>query len=267
MLTASNPALGVCIMSILAEESPHVRPLVAWRALRTLLRNGEDTKQVFIIGEALRGRSGMRCFERFRRTEVGRSVLAGERSLLSVLGDRAALAALPQATLGHRYHDFMAEENLSADGLIDAFNAAGTSPLSDPLRRFRERSRDQHDLQHVVTGYGRDGLGEICLLAFAYAQTGNRGLGAIALAGTFKVARALRGQPVFTAVVQAYRHGRAAAVLIEQDWEALLSQPLRNVRRNLGIEEPTLYRRILKGVGRDKAAAQDTRPDALAAEF
>jgi ubiquinone biosynthesis protein COQ4 len=253
-------------MSILTEESPRIRPLVAWRALRALLRNGEDTKQVFIIGDALRGRSGQRSFERFRGTEVGRAVLAGERSLLSVLGDRAALASLPQMTLGHCYHDFMAEENLSADGLVDASNAAHTNHVSDELRRFRERGRDQHDLQHVVTGYGRNGLGEICLLAFAYAQTGNRGLGVIALAGMFKVARALPGQKVRAAVFQAYRHGRAAAVLIDQDWEALLDQPLRNVRRNLGVCEPTIYRRILRGAS-GKTVAADTPPDALAAEF
>ena len=38
-----------------------------------------------------------------------------------------------------------------------------------------------HDLWHVTTGYGRDALGELSLLAFTYAQEQNRGIGAIAL--------------------------------------------------------------------------------------
>ena len=29
-----------------------------------------------------------------------------------------------------------------------------------------DRLRDIHDLQHVMTGYGRDTLGELCLLSF-----------------------------------------------------------------------------------------------------
>ena len=40
-----------------------------------------------------------------------------------------------------------------------------------------------HDLWHVTTGYGRDALGELSLLAFTYAQEKNRGIGAIVLYG------------------------------------------------------------------------------------
>ena len=46
-----------------------------------------------------------------------------------------------------------------------------------------------HDLWHVTTGYGRDALGELSLLAFTYAQEQNRGIGAIALYGYWKVGR------------------------------------------------------------------------------
>jgi ubiquinone biosynthesis protein COQ4 len=210
-------------MSIVAEESTRIRPLVAWRALRALLRNGEDTKQVFIIRDALRGRSGQRAFERFRATELGRAVLAGK-----------------QGTLGRVYHDFMAEENLTADGLVEASNAAGGTPVSSEVRLFRERGRDQHDLHHVVTGYGRNGLGEVCLLTFNYAQNRNRGLGVIALAGAIRTARALPGQPVWRCVAEAYRHGKAAARLMDQDWEALIAEPLAPLRGRLGIQEPVL---------------------------
>ena len=40
-----------------------------------------------------------------------------------------------------------------------------------------------HDLWHVTTGYGRDALGELSLLAFTYAQEKIEGIGAIVLYG------------------------------------------------------------------------------------
>jgi ubiquinone biosynthesis protein COQ4 len=252
-------------MSTIAQESTRIRPLVAWRALRALFRNGEDTKQVFIIGDALRGRSGLRAFEKFRATALGPAVLSGQRELLPVLCDRQRLAALPDGTLGRLYHGFMAEENLTADGLVDASRAGSSQSSSTEVQRFRDRMRDQHDLHHVSTGYGRDGLGEVCVLAFGYAQTRNRGIGVIALMGMIKIARILPGQPVRAAVVQAYRQGRAAAPLYQQDWEALLALPLEEVRERLGIKPPTVYRAILAAM-RSAAASNQSRPAAMAAE-
>jgi|HubBroStandDraft_1064217.scaffolds.fasta_scaffold00015_80 ubiquinone biosynthesis protein COQ4 len=265
-LERTEPDNGSCSMSILAQESTRIRPLVALRALRALFREGGDTKQVFIIGDALRGRSGERAFERFRRSGVGRAVLAEKRSLLAVLSDRARMAALPVGSLGRTYHDFMAVEDLSADGLVEAAKAAGVTAPSDEQRIFRERNRDQHDLHHVTTGYGRDPLGEICLLTFGYAQTRNRGMGIIALAGAFKGARAFPKQPIWAAVRQAYRHGRAAATLVEQDWEALLPQSLETVRRRLAIQEPTLYQRISAALRSGEAVLPLAQAPALAAE-
>lgn len=253
-------------MSMIAEDSQRIRPLVAFRALRALFRNGEDTKQVFIIGDAMRGRTGERVYNHFRTTELGGEVLEGRRRpLIDTLSDSAHLAALADNTLGRTYHDFMAVENLTADGLVDASKAAGSAVRSPEVQRFRERARDQHDLQHVTTGYGRDGLGEVCLLAFGYAQTGNRGIGVIALAGMLKIKRALPGQKVISAVWQAYRHGRKARTLLEQDWEALLDQNLQQVRAGLGIREPSAYRRIVAAVERGEIVPRLPPQQAMAA--
>ena len=112
------------------------------------------------------------------------------------------------------------------------------------FKRYVERMRDQHDLWHVVTQYGRDTLGETCLLAFTYAQTGNRGVGIIALVGAWNTRREF-GKGVFGAVWAAYRAGRHASWLPEQDWEALLPLPLADVRRQLAIPPPTAYRQVL----------------------
>ena len=47
--------------------------------------------------------------------------------------------------------------------------------------------------------------------------------------------------PVFGAIRQGQRHGKAAKAIIEQDIRALLAEPLDAARARLGIAEPTLY--------------------------
>ena len=100
--------------------SYRLHPIAALRAVRNLMRNREDTHQVFLLIEALRGKTTLRQFARFRQTETGRAVLGEHRRLLDRLSDRASLAALPAGTLGRAYYDFMASENLSAEGLVEA---------------------------------------------------------------------------------------------------------------------------------------------------
>ena len=94
-----------------------------------------------------------------------------------------------------------------------------------------------------MTQYGRDELGEACLLAFTYAQTKNRGVGVICLAGCFKLSE-YYGFGVFKAAWQAYRDGKRAAWLPGQDWEALLRLPIHEVRQTLGIREPQDYQAL-----------------------
>ena len=242
-----------------------IRPIVALKALSALLRDPEDTKQVFLVTEALNGNAGMRSFERFKRSPVGQKVLGEKRDLLDRLCDQASLARLPRGTMGREYHEFMSSEGLTADGLVEASKAERTDDMSEDVRRFADRGRDWHDLQHVLTGYGRDGLGEVCVLMFLCAQSWNPGLLLIVFAGMFKVASEIPDQPVKRAVWEAWRHGRKAAWLAGLDWEGLLTQPLDKIRPALEVGTPVVYRKILADYRAKKAANTDEAP-ALAAE-
>src|SRR6516164_5102083 len=236
---------------------PRLHPIAALRAVRKLMSNGEDTQQVFLLIEALRGKTTLRQFARFRQTETGRAVLSENRRLLDRLSDRASLAGLPAGSLGRAYYDFMASENLSAEGLVE-MSQIPRPPASDAVTLFRERNREIHDLLHVVTGYGRDPLGEACLVAFSYAQTGLKGFAVIAVFAGRKIARRHPGQPVRRAVFEGYRHGRAAGWLPGADWEALLTQPVEAIRAQFAVKPPTYYRTILAAVHRleDGASAE-----------
>ena len=98
---------------------PRIQPLVAIKALRRLLRDPEQTEEVFVILRALTGRSVLNAFNRFKKAEVGQAILNEQRDLVSVLEDRDALRAMPQGSLGRAYLHFVAKEAISAGGLIE----------------------------------------------------------------------------------------------------------------------------------------------------
>ena len=213
-----------------------LHPLVAVRAMRSLMATG-DTAQVFVILRAMRGRSGLIAFQRFAASPVGSAVLRERRDLLSVLADRESLRHLPSGSLGRAYLAFMEAENLSAQGLVEASQNWEKDPAPPDVALFRNRMRELHDVNHTVTGYGRDPLGELCLLTFMYRQTGNLGM-------LLMVAMAWKKLPGHgrKAVREAWRNGKRANWLPGQDWEALLARPLDQVRRELSITTPMLYR-------------------------
>lgn len=216
-----------------------LRPGEAIRALRALLRNPEDTEKVFVIARALSGKSLLRGFNRFSGTPVGRRVLSDETALLDVLRNRAYLRSLSTGSLGRAYLSFMETENISADGLVEA-SVSEEMQMEPGLRRYAERLRDMHDLWHVTTGYGRDTMGEVCLLGFTFAQTRNPALAFIAIIGALKVARE-QDRRVLSALWAGYRAGRRAEWLPAADWEALLAQPLEMARARVGVSTPRVY--------------------------
>src|SRR5262249_31579596 len=223
---------------------PRLHPVAALRAVRKLMCNREDTQQVFLLIEALRGKTTLRQLARFRQTETGRVVLRENRRLLDRLNDRVSLAALPISTLGRAYYDFTAAENLSTEGLVE-LSQITRPPAPDEVTFFRERNREMHDLLHVVTGYGRDPLGEACLVAFSFAQTGLKGFALIAIFAARRIAHSQSGRPVRRAVFEGYRRGRTVGWLPGADWEALLSQPVDAIRAQFAVKPPVYYQRIL----------------------
>ena len=236
--------------------TPRIRPLDAWRALRALVRNPDETKHVFELIDALSGRSGERLYERFRSTPSGARILAEQRELLPTLANREALLALPPGSLGRCYAEFMGREQISPEGLVDASveGGRGPDPSLPPGRRLvGARMRDQHDLWHVVTGYGRDLVGEAAVLAFTYAQTRNRGIGAIVAMAWWKAGAQAPWVRGF--LRDAYRRGKRSAWLPAQDWEAMLARPLAEVRAELRVGDPPRYQEVRSAAGEAAVAA------------
>ena len=210
-------------------------------ALRRLLADKEDTGQVFEIMRALNGASTARSYKRLLTTREGGRIAYERAEFAHRLMDDAWLDALPQGSVGAAYRRFVRTENISAEGLIEVSRQnATTVDEPHPYAWMGRRTRDVHDIWHILTGYHRDALGEACLVAFSYAQT--RGLGwALIAAGAAWRARAARQYPFKRAIWQGYRRGKAASWLLAEDYERLMAEPLDAARRRLGLTPPTHY--------------------------
>lgn len=225
-----------------------IKPLVAWRAMRELLRNPDDTTQVFHIIEALKGDSLGAAVRRLRATERGRALLRKKPDIVSKLNDREWLLSLPAGSIGRAYYDFVHAENLSADGLIASSDTSAREDiyrlLSEDEIWLADRLRDIHDLQHVMTGYGRDPVGELSLLSFMKTQTPNRGISFIVWIAKLKYLREVPQFDVRPLILEGAKIAERAVWMAEIEWEERLAEPLDAVRAELGFEPPRGYQRL-----------------------
>jgi ubiquinone biosynthesis protein COQ4 len=223
---------------------PRYRPLRAVRAFQALMKDKEDTALVFRIFESLPSSNFIIRVRDLALSERGEALRSSEPLLPEILDDHAALRRTPKGSLAHAYCDFMESEGLSAAGLVAEAEKIGRPKFPDLVQWYMERSRDTHDLFHVLTGYGRDALGEQCVLLFTHGQQPSQGHLLIGYAGAANIKSMVRGSkaPVMGAVREAHRTGKGAPPLIAQPIRALLARPLDEVRAALSIPQPVRYR-------------------------
>ena len=133
--------------------SRRIRPLKAYRHFRNLIKDKEDTTQVFEIIEALDGSNLEKDFKRFVKTHEGQARFAERKNLVPLLDDHETLRNLPMGSVGQHYCDFMESQGLSAQGLVDEYDRWGKR-LEDfydaDVSWFGNRRRDVHDLMHIM---------------------------------------------------------------------------------------------------------------------
>ncbi|MEM8921268.1 MAG: Coq4 family protein, partial [Pseudomonadota bacterium] len=233
---------------ILKGRDNRLKPLTAWRAMRKLLADKEDTKYAFDITSALAGRSLEKDFFKFLKSEAGTAAMLRGEELPDMLDDHAHLADLPDRSVGRAYLKFVTSENLSAEGLVAESRRSrlrAENEIEDDLTWYSRRLRDTHDLMHVLSGYGRDPLGEAAVLAFSYSQSGNAGLLFIAYMASLKINRALPFGGAFQTVREGLSNGKTARRIADQDMASLLGESLTSARERLYILRPSEYQRIL----------------------
>lgn len=234
------------------------RPLRAVHNFQKLMKDKEDTSLVFKIFESLPSANFMERVRELTLSERGTFLRQSEPTLPEILDDHATLRRTPKGSLAHAYCDFMEAEGLSAAGLVAEFDRVGRPKYPDLVEWFVNRSRDTHDLFHVLTGYGRDALGEACLLGFTYEQNHNRGILFITYAGARQIKKVTGTKaPIFAAIKEGRKLGRAAAKISHQDIAALMREDIGEARARLNIGKPDVYRQCLMILGSEGFLSED----------
>ena len=215
----------------------------AWRHFKELVKDKEDTSQVTEIFQALPWRGVYDAALAFLKTDRAQEIRRKEPSLVAILDDHDSLRKMPEGSLAHVYCDFMEREGLSAQGLVDELDKNRPADMywDDQVSWYFNRMRDTHDLLHIVTGFGRDALGEQCVLAFTYSQQPSPAHLFLGYAGGFEIRKHPVKVPVFRSVREAQKMGKACPRLVEMAITELLPMPIAEVRKLLNIETPKFY--------------------------
>lgn len=246
MMTATPVAAQDASLPMLNPRRPALRYNFpkAWRHFKELLKDKENTAEVSLIFQALPWLGAYDAGKAFLSSERGKAVRAKEPSLVPILDDHAALRRMPAGSLAHAYCDFMEREGLTAQGLVEELDRYRTPDMyyDDQVEWYFNRLRDTHDLLHVLSGFGRDALGEQCVLAFTYSQQPAFAHLFLGYAGAFEIKRRLKSKaPVFGAVREGQKLGKACPRLMEMAITDLLPLPLEEARRRLNIVPSALY--------------------------
>lgn len=250
MLVREHPG-GAEIVPIVhpQRQRPRLNFVKAWRHFSKVLEDKEQTDELIGVFDALPWRGVGEAASAFLATERGRAIFRDEPHLADILDDHAALRRTPEGSFAHAYCDFMEREGLSAAGMVEASGDSrnGLPLLPDGVEWYGDRLRDTHDILHILTGYGRDPLGEQCVLAYLYHQRPSPGHLAVAWAGTLLMKLRLRSRaPIVRALREARRHGRLTQRIVEQPIRELLPLQLTEVRRRLNVPTPRFYRKVLE---------------------
>jgi ubiquinone biosynthesis protein COQ4 len=210
----------------------------ALRALRALLLEPQRTEQAFEVIAALEPDLMERGLARTLTHPGGRRLFALRPCLLERLCDREALARLPDGSFGRAYLAHIERFGLDP-GKLAALGRSYPEIRADDdgTRWYADRSELSHDLHHVLTGYGADGLGETALLWFTHGLAGGRGTALLMIGAALK-SRQGAGPGWARYLWRAWRRGWRAGALGAMPWEELLARPLAEVRALAGIEPP-----------------------------
>jgi len=203
--------------------------------------------QVYDILALWLGRGDRRMLSRMRESAKGRRLLDERQDVLAPLTDREALRCMTEGSLGLTLLRFLEEREIHPEELARKVREArvdsdGFAPgASADVAYLHDRFRDLHDLWHVATGYDNDWAGEYGVVAFSAQQVGYRSQTIATFVSSLLAA--ISGRPdVLGTWFEARRRAKRAPFLLAEDWPALLSQPLSEVRRRLDLEPMPDYR-------------------------
>jgi len=196
-----------------------------------MLQNPEATESVFDIEDGLRKAEATKLSIEYILSCPEMGPVVRERYLRNGVPDLAALGELPPDTLGYAYSRHLMSHGFDPDYFRKL-------DVCDDESYCIMRTRETHDIWHVVTGFSPSALGEIGVKAVELAQM-RRPMAAVICCGA--VFRYMMRDPdqlekVLCAISAGYQLGiKANKKLLSMKWEEMWDRSLSDIRAELGV--------------------------------
>ena len=144
--------------------------------------------------------------------------------------DLQKLKTLPDGSLGRCYANQLISLGITPDTLIDP------SPVTNANEFVIHRLKETHDIVHVLTGFGIDGISEIGLQGFNLAQ--NRSPLAVMLIFGSMLSSLQNDdplEPLLRALAHGFQMGLDAELVVSRKLEEGWERPLNDWRKELKL--------------------------------
>lgn len=181
-------------------------------------------------------REAMEGFDRMALAHPLAEKMLADR-YLSPVPDLAALAALPEGTLGRAFEEYMRVNELDPALLRESAFIEAHKKRGDDVGYLAERGFQLHDMFHVLTGYDTTPLGEVRVVSFTVAQT-PAPYPAMIIATRPLQAALYKPEllPILMdAITEGWTLGRRAESLMTVHWEEHWERPLADLRQEYGL--------------------------------
>lgn len=209
--------------------------LMTLKGVVSLLREAGQTDSVYDIEEGLRNIKATQMSVEYLKSKPEVAQIIEER-FLAPPPEMDALLKLPKDSLGYAYASYLTEAGFDP-------NFYRKIQVVDDVSYVFLRSRQTHDIWHIVTGMNTDVIGELGLKAFELAQT-RRPMAVVLIAGGLM--KSLLNSPenlniLLDRLAVGYRMGAKAKPFLAQKWEEHWEKPLSEWRTELGVEPTPVY--------------------------
>lgn len=197
-------------------------------ALRVLEKHPDDPVAAALLNAGLDGDVYRRHATELAKTEFGRALLAERPTLQKGNIDLAALAKLPEGTVGRAFAEYFEKNKIH--------------PFSTPYEIRNEVDylikwyRETHDLHHILTDYSTDAVGEMEVQAFALGNMGFRvSVMILCFAALLRPHNLPPMWKYWDRLKVAYRRGKASANLFTVRYETYFESSVESLRTALKI--------------------------------
>ena len=210
------------LISVLFNLNERLQSLRMLKGLGKFLQHPDDLQSVYAVAASVQGSPLATQMMRHMLAQPGIAAMIQEQWRPASI-DLDALEQLPAGSLGQCYASQLKSQGITPDTLIDP------APITSDQEFIVHRLKETHDIVHVLTGFGVDGVGEIGLQAFNLAQ--NRSPLAVLLifGGMLKTLQDDRPlEALLHAISRGFEMGLKAdcvvACKLEDAWERPLSE-------------------------------------------